>query len=127
MYYYLVLGATNAVIDCRGLYDDKDAAIQAMLRFTYGDDAVPEWSGAMPVSFAGPGVVRRSLCLALTVDETKWKEVLYVLVRSVPYLHHTTKARVFYDAKTAKREADSFNAAVSRAQFHAYLFSCRKT
>lgn len=69
------------------------------------------------------GVNRRALYLLLKVDEGQIKNYIYVLVRSVSYLHNTTRARVFYNEQEAKDEVHSFNAAVSRASFHAYLFT----
>ncbi|MDR3566307.1 MAG: hypothetical protein P4N59_33400 [Negativicutes bacterium] len=121
MNYYLVLGAINSVIDYNAIYADEALAAQSASRFIGAD------SGALSdrsiISSDRNGVNYRALYLILEVDESKLENSIYILVRSVPYLHSTTSARVFYDKNEAKAEVDSFNAALSRANFHAYLFT----
>lgn len=118
---YLVLGATNSVISYAELYEEEALAIEAVTHFL----------GCVPVQPAGGSVAssqidninRRALYLPLQVDQTQCEKVLYVLVSSVPYLHSTTRARVFYAEAAAKSELRSFNSAVSRTTFHAYLLA----
>jgi hypothetical protein len=119
--YYLVLGATNSVIDYVDIYSNEDLAAKAAMRFV-DLDSMP-LSGGSIISSDRDGINYRALYLTLEVDESKLEHCIYVLVRSVPYLHSTTSARVFYDKNEAKAEVNSFNAAVSRANFHAYLFA----
>lgn len=121
MNYYLVLGAINSVIDQAEIYPDEALAASAARRFIDADSA-PLSDGAV-IGSDRAGINYRALYLSLEVDERKLKNSIYVLVRSVPYLHSTTSARVFYGENEAKAEAGSFNAALSRASFHAYLFT----
>jgi hypothetical protein len=119
--YYLVLGAVNSVIDYADVYSDEALAAEAVMRFA-GIDSVPVSAGSV-LSADKDGVNYRALYLALEVAESKLEGHIFILVRSVPYLHSTTSALVFYDQNKAKAEVDSFNAALSRANFHAYLFT----
>lgn len=122
MNYYLVLGATNEVMDHVQLYSDENLAIEGTLCFT-GSEAISLAAGVIVHSKDG-GVSRRALYMPLNIDEARLSHsVIYVLVRSVPYLHSTTGARVFYDEQEAQAEVDNFNSALSRANFHAYLFT----
>lgn len=121
MNYYLVLGAINSVIDHAELYSDEDLAAKAAIRFV--DVHSAPLSDRSIISSDRDGVNYRALYLLLEVDESKLENSIYVLVRSVPYLHSTTSARVFYDKTEAQAEVNSFNAALSRANFHAYLFT----
>jgi hypothetical protein len=123
MNYYLVLGATNEVMDHVQLYSDENLAIKGTLCFAESE-ATSLAAGVIVYSKDG-GVSRRALYLSLNIDEARLQShsVIYVLVRSVPYLHSTTGARVFYDEQEAQAEVDNFNSALSRANFHAYLFT----
>lgn len=121
MNYYLVLGATNEVLDYADIYPDEELAVKAAKHFL-GKDTLSLSSGSV-ISFKANGISRRTLYLPVRVDATKLPSSIYVLVRSVPYLHNTTKARVFFDEQEAKAEAHNFNTAVSRTYFHAYLFT----
>lgn len=118
--YYLVLGATNSVIDHAAVYPEVSVAAKAVKLFI-NIDAVEVSAGAV-ISADRHGVNYRALYIPLEIDESKLDQNIYVLVRSVPYLHSSTSARVFYDENEAQAEADSFNAAVSRSSFHAYMF-----
>jgi hypothetical protein len=120
MDYYLVLGATNSVLDYANLYVDELAAAESALKFA-GDTELPAARSVINTDIAG--VNRRALYLPLAVDEDKIRAGVFIVVCSVPYLHRTTRARVFYDEQEAKNEVRSFNAAVSRASCHAYLFT----
>lgn len=121
MNYYLVLGATNEVLDYADIYPDEDLAVKAAKHFL-GNDTLSLSSGSV-LGFSANGVTRRTLYLPLKVDAAKLPCTIYVLVRSVPYLHNTTKARVFFDEHEAETEVHNFNTAVSRTYFHAYLFT----
>lgn len=118
---FMVLGATNSVIDYANIYSEENMAAKETLRFI-GQDSATVASGSIISSDSG-GISRRAVYLPLKVENEKINDYLYILVRSVPYLHSTTKARVFYNEQEAKAEVHSFNAAVSRANFHAYLFT----
>lgn len=118
---YLVLGSNNAVISYAAVYLDEGSAVEAIRQFICLD-GVP-LSDQTVVSSTKDGEKRRAMYLTLEIDEAKLKNDIYVLVRSIPYLHSTTRARVFYDKQEAQAETDSFNAAVSRSSFHAYLFT----
>ncbi|WP_371379293.1 hypothetical protein [Sporomusa aerivorans] len=120
---YLVLGATNSVISHAEVFREVSLVAEAIKNFV-GCDSGPAEGGAI-VSSVIDKVTRRAMYLPLAVDPAKYKNEVYVLVSSVPYLHSTTRARVFYDEAEAKAEVKSFNSAVSRASFHAYLFTYR--
>ncbi|MBU2699542.1 hypothetical protein Ga0466249_000621 [Sporomusaceae bacterium BoRhaA] len=123
MNYYLVLGATNEVMEHAQLYSDENLANKATLCFA-GSESTSLAAGVIAHS-KDAGVSRRALYLSLNIEAASLgpHSDIYVLVRSVPYLHSTTGARVFYNEQEAQAEVDNFNSAVSRANFHAYLFT----
>lgn len=120
MDYYLVLGATNSVLDYANLCVNELAAVESALQFI---DAAGSLAARTVISTDIDGVNRRALYLPLAIDEDKIRTGVFIVVCSVPYLHRATRAQVFYDEQEAKNEVRSFNAAVSRAACHAYLFT----